>query len=103
MPVTELSPQGLKEGVEALFKKRFELDNYEDQEVENAIGSTLEEKKRQGFKYIMIVYPIFAPFFLSQEHEVESVRQEFVDETGGEENVEFYVIDRTGEVVVLMK
>ncbi|NCO12241.1 MAG: hypothetical protein COZ34_01395 [Candidatus Pacebacteria bacterium CG_4_10_14_3_um_filter_34_15] len=103
MTSTELSPQGLKEGVEAHFEKRFELGNYQDQEVESAIGSSLKEKEEQGFKYIMIVHAIFAPFFLSQEREVESVRQDFVQEKGGKGNVEFYVIKRTGEVVVLMK
>lgn len=103
MSLTELSLQGLQEGVEAHFERRSVLNTYEDRELEIAMGSSLKEKEDQGFTHMMIVHKIYALFFLSQENEIQLARRDFIQRKGGTGNVEFYLIERTGEIVVLMK
>lgn len=78
MSLTELSPKGLQEGVEAHFERRFALNTYKDQELEIAMGLSLKEKEEQGFTHIMIVHKIYAPFFLSQENEIQLARGDFI-------------------------
>ncbi len=100
---TSLNPESLQEGVNAHFERKFPLDDYENQEIDQAIGVSIQEKIAQGFRWGMIVFQIYVPFFLSQIEEVAEMREAFIEENGGTEKIEFYTIKRTGEVIVLMK
>lgn len=75
---SELSPQSLLEGVQAQLTKKFPLENFIDPEVESAIGQTLAEKREQGFAYGVILFPIYAPFFLSGLPEILELRTKLV-------------------------
>ncbi len=103
MSSTELSASGLMEGVEDQLQKKRDLNSFKDPEVEKAIGLTIEEKIKEGFRYITIVHKVFAPVFFSMETDAESVRGDFIQENGGGSDVEFYLIKRTGEVILLTK
>lgn len=103
MSATELSASGLIEGVEAQLQRKCDLNSFKDPEVEKAIGSKIEEKIKQGFRYITIIHKVFSPFFFSMETDIEGVRGGFIQENGGGSNIEFYLIERTGEVILLTK
>lgn len=103
MPSTELGVLELKEGVEAQLQRKFDLNSFKDPEAEAAIGSTVKEKIREGFRYITIVHKVFAPFFFSIEPDVKGARGDFIQENGEGSDAEFYLIERTGEVVLLTK
>lgn len=81
----------------------FFLEELDDPEVEAAVGKKIAEKIKEGFKFGVIIFPIFTPFFMSLVDEIVAARTEFIEENGGVDKVEFYLIQRTGEVVVLLK
>lgn len=107
-------PEGLKEGVLEHIKRKFDLQELlGEEEIERAIGTSIQKKIDEGFRFATFTYPMFTPFFFLQvdqdvrseegKREVEALREEFVEENGGEQNIEFYLIPRTEEAIVLFK
>lgn len=103
MPRTELSPGEMREGIDAMLERRFSLAEHNNSECDKAIGKLIQEKIDEGFEWGMIIFPIFAPFFLSKSRAIEEAKQQFIDDNGGEGEIEFYGVERSGEVLVLMK
>lgn len=101
--MSELSVAGMREGVENQLKRIFNLDDLSDSEVEGAIGKSVAEKVKEGFKFGVIIFPVFAPFFTSLVDDVIAERAKLINENGGEDKIEFHLIERTGEVIVLLK
>jgi hypothetical protein len=111
---TPLSPEGLMEGIAEHAKRKFDLRQLvDDEEAERAIGSSIRENIDQGFRSAMIVFPVYSPFFFlevdqqersdGEKKEIVGLREKFVQENGVENSVEFYLILRTEEVLVLFK
>jgi hypothetical protein len=103
MTRTKYSPEIMREGIEEMLQRNFSLKTYQSPELNQAIGRSIQEKVAEGFNWGTIIYPVFVPFFVSDDPEIKKNRQQFIEEHGGEENIEFYLIRRTGEIIVLTK
>lgn len=101
--MTELSVGGMRDGIEEQLKRAAFLKELSDPEAESAIGQEIAEKIAEGFSLFSIIFPVFAPFFTSTVEEIALERKKFVEENGGSDKIEFYLIPRTGEVIVLLK
>lgn len=101
--MSKISASAMREGVENQFQRMFFLNTLSDQEIEEAIGKSITEKIKEGFKFGVIIFPVFAPFFTSLVENIVAERDGLISENGGKDKVEFHLIERTGEVIVLLK
>ena len=95
----QLNPESLLEGVHEHYKRRYDIDVNKDKDILGLFNS----QEIAGFRFIMIVHKVYAPFFLSQLEDITQMRHTFIQENGGFDNIIFREIERTGEVVVLFK
>lgn len=103
-----LTPDSLQEGsrniihhYEKTFGKRPLAK--EDEEILRLLGTLLEEKVRDGWRYAGSIYPVYSYLFLYDNQELLAKRDELIAEFGGPEKFAFYHLVRTNEVIIFLK
>lgn len=99
----ELSISALRDGVEKQLDRASFLEGFTSPEIAEAVGQEIAEKIKEGFKFGVIIHRVYAPFFLETVDEILAARADLIEKNGGDDKVEFHLIERTGEVIVLLK
>lgn len=98
------SPAELRQEIEAWIvrpNQKSLLASYPSLDEERS-GFNYQEKLAEGFKYVSIILPAQAQFFLSLDEGIEAERDKFIEAHGGSKNIEFYQA-HAGDAIVLFK